>query len=235
MLNKRPSQCLIDMMNGQWEKMQEERMVSFEPIYKKIIAIAPSHESELHFYTNWVESLGFNYIVLKDDDDIDENVNLLLLCGGADFGTREIRDANEERWFKQAYGRIPIVGVCRGMEMANVVMGGSLKNIDDAILQHASSSIEVSKDKFVKESCFHSIKFRSTQTEIKVNSRHHMAIDKVAEDFEVAAISEDDIIEMVYGKNSIFVQWHPEREEVRGEKAETIVSDWIKGKLNINF
>ena len=33
---KRPSQGLIDMMNGQWEKMEEERMKSFsyEPVYK---------------------------------------------------------------------------------------------------------------------------------------------------------------------------------------------------------
>ncbi len=187
----------------------------------KTIAIAPPHESELHFYTDWVESLGLNYFILKDNDVIDENVHLLLLCGGVDFGKRLERDMREHKWFMQAYSRVPIVGICRGMQMANVLLGGTLKDITNESIVHAAH-----KDEIV----LHIVELTEGGI-FQVNTRHHLAIDEKCVDFKVLAKSQDGVIEMAEGENSLFVQWHPERKEVRGEKADLIVSDWIKSKL----
>jgi gamma-glutamyl-gamma-aminobutyrate hydrolase PuuD len=48
----------------------------------------------------------------------------------------------------------------------------------------------------------------------------------------VIARSEDGTIEMMIGNDSLFVQWHPEREEVWNTKAETVVYEWLKDAIN---
>jgi gamma-glutamyl-gamma-aminobutyrate hydrolase PuuD len=192
------------------------------------VVIAPGHISERQNYIDWVNSMGFQHYFLHDDEDITDRIRLLLFCGGADFGTRELRDANEERWFRQAYGKIPVVGVCRGMQMANLLLGGSLKEVKENEVQHTSEKLEID-GVCSSHSRFHDIIYEDRT--FKVNTRHHICLDKINPDFKILAVSKDDVPEMAEGKNSLFVQWHPERPEVRGTEADTIVANWIKEKL----
>lgn len=100
----------------------------------------------------------------------------------------------------------PILGICAGIQSINVCFGGSLYQ---DIQNHSTKeklkihSITIEKDSFL-EKCYKT-------NEIKVNSFHHQAINKVAQDFKVTATSEDGIIEAIEYNNILGVQWHPEQ------------------------
>ena len=202
-----------------------------------MIAVAPAHISELKNYTSWFEKLNVPYTLLNSGDTM-ENFSMLILCGGADLGKigNERRDTNEINWFREAYGKIHVLGICRGMQLANKYLGGTLfEDISNDPIRHSSNRKEISGENVsLLESSYHDIIFNDGKR-IKVNSRHHQGLRDVAEGLKITAICEEDkMIEMVEGEKSLFVQWHPEREEIWGTEAEKIVSDWIKARVDIS-
>jgi putative glutamine amidotransferase len=113
---------------------------------------------------------------------------------------------------------IPILGICGGQQLLNVVLGGSLiQHIPDSYLdstiahEQPNPRNEVSHNvKLVKGSLLAKI---VGQSEIMVNSAHHQAVDKVAQGVTVNAIAPDGVIEGIEfpaQKFCLGVQWHPE-------------------------
>ena len=120
---------------------------------------------------------------------------------------------------KQAFERkIPILGICRGIQILNVAFGGTLyqdlkyagtssdlhRQNDSEIYKH---TINVTKDTFLSKM------FPNNDT-LYVNSYHHQAIKDLANNFIIDAKSNDGIIEAIHYNSSnqwIFgVQFHPE-------------------------
>jgi putative glutamine amidotransferase len=113
---------------------------------------------------------------------------------------------------------IPLLAVCRGLQVLNVALGGTLiQDIPSQIkntVQH-SQVVNRSRDthwiNVVQDSQLYKI-FGADR--VRVNSLHHQAIDKVAEDLRVVALAEDGIVEAVeyiHPRSFILgVQWHPE-------------------------
>ena len=196
-----------------------------------MIAIAPSHKSQLKNYTSWLEKLEVPYRVLQPGDVVYDKCSMLILTGGPDMGKESSRDNNDIEWFKQSYGRIPVLGICRGLQLANVVLGGILhEDLPDLPVKHTSNKKEISGEPNpLLESSYHEIEYCGRK--IKVNSRHHQGIKILADGLTPIGFCEDGLIEANTGDNSLFVQWHPERPEVWGTEAEKIVSDWIKEKV----
>ncbi len=113
---------------------------------------------------------------------------------------------------------IPVLAVCRGMQLVNVALGGDLiQDIEESgKLNHRSHEgidgmhkITISKD---------SLLFEISGKEIEsVNSAHHQALNKIAADLKITAFSPDGIPEAAEWKNKgnkpflLCVQWHPER------------------------
>ena len=100
----------------------------------------------------------------------------------------------------------PILGICAGVQVINVCFGGSLyQDIENHTRKVAITihPINIEKGSFLE-------KIYNTN-QIKVNSFHHQAINKVAENFKVVATSEDGIVEAIEYKNIVGVQWHPEK------------------------
>lgn len=112
----------------------------------------------------------------------------------------------------------PLFAICRGMQLLNVALGGTL--IQDIPSQTQSSfkhmqiiqrhkkshSIIINKDSRLLKSII-------SQSHIEVNSLHHQAIDRLAEELFVAASSPDGLVEAVEHKSYkhlLAVQWHPE-------------------------
>ena len=95
----------------------------------------------------------------------------------------------------------PILGICRGIQVINVYFGGTLKQ---KILNHEGVEHEV---KIYPNSFLYDLYGEKAL----VNSTHTQAIDKVADDFEVIAVSCDNIIEGIKKDNIIGIQWHPEK------------------------
>lgn len=100
----------------------------------------------------------------------------------------------------------PILGICAGIQSINVCFGGTLYQ---DIENHSSKEeirmhlINIEKESFLYK-CYRTDK-------IEVNSFHHQAIKKVAENFKITAISQDGIIEAIEYNNILGVEWHPEK------------------------
>jgi GMP synthase-like glutamine amidotransferase len=193
-----------------------------------MIAIAPSHKNQLDNYTNWLRKRNLPFVILKEGDSV-SSCSMLLLCGGPDVGSVPERDERELRWFKESYGRIPVLGVCRGLQISNVILGGKLhEDLSAEKVTHTSSVNEIAGEpNKTLESSWHHVMLHDGR-KIRVNSRHHQGISELATGLKpLAWCEEDQLLEMVEGDRSLFVQWHPEREEVWGTEAEQVVYDWI--------
>lgn len=183
----------------------------------KTISIAPCYE--LKNYLSWLDKLGIKDIkILKPEDDLNPN-DILMLCGGPDYGKKPERDINEIKWINQALqNKNYIAGICRGMQLVNIVMGGTL--IEDISTNIIHTSLDKKEDSNYHEAVL-------LNESIKVNSRHHQSIDKLAEGLIINCKSNDGIIEAVYNEQMCLVQWHPEREEVFNTPCERYISNWI--------
>lgn len=141
------------------------------------------------------------------------------------------RDTHEIEAIKKAFEKhMPVLGICRGEQIINVALGGTL--IPD-IPNHFKQSPSQSKDTIKHQctdylKCYHKVQ-TVEQTLLErllpsstgfVTSNHHQAIDQLAPALKVNAYAPDGIIEGVEwaapkGRSFLIaVQWHPERMDV---------------------
>ena len=108
---------------------------------------------------------------------------------------------------------IPIFGICRGLQIINVALGGTLiQDLPKNLIDHSYSMINDEKRKghpitIVSESFL----YRIFGEKAEVNTYHHQAIERLADGLSVCASSADGVIEAIEGDHLIAVQWHPER------------------------
>jgi putative glutamine amidotransferase len=153
-----------------------------------------------------------------------EKMDGLLLTGGSDIAPEFLRqeivdpsvldkdvDLARDRWEFDTLDEVlprslPILAICKGMQVLNVALGGTLK------LDIPGHKLPEQKDHDIQP--LRSDR-KATHRFEKVNSSHHQAIDRVADGFEIEAwCSADDIIEQIRLRDHPFalaVQYHPER------------------------
>ena len=110
----------------------------------------------------------------------------------------------------------PILGICRGLQVLNVALGGSLyqdlKYIKGSHIKHNQETktylgthyIDIKENSILKE---------IIKEKVLVNSYHHQSVKTLGNNLKVIAYSNDGIIEAVQKENEKFVlgvQWHPE-------------------------
>ena len=94
-----------------------------------------------------------------------------------------------------------IIGICGGMQSLNVYFGGTLfQDIDNH--NNTFHPIKIINSTFLSS-------YYKKKT-VKVNSFHHEAIKNVAPNFQISAISNDNIIEAIESENILGLQYHPE-------------------------
>jgi putative glutamine amidotransferase len=105
----------------------------------------------------------------------------------------------------------PVFGVCYGMQLINVHFGGSLHqdmaSTENCALDHGGRGKVTHHALKIKEGSF---LFPLFGGETEVCSTHCQAVKSVAQDFRVAAVSEDGFIEAIERGNTFAVEWHPE-------------------------
>lgn len=107
--------------------------------------------------------------------------------------------------------KLPILGICKGMQLINVALGGTITQHLDTSGIHTSASADVYHDTIISPSSFLHTLYGST---ITTNSRHHQAINKLGNHLiPVQWCTADNCVEAI--EHSCLpiwgVQWHPER------------------------
>jgi putative glutamine amidotransferase len=191
-------------------------------------------------YTEGVERAGgIPFILPPQADNIDQildRIDGLLFSGGGDidparygqttvhertYGIDEQRDRFELDLFQHALDRdMPILCICRGIQIANVALGGTLiqdiaSEYGDEIehRQHEAGFRAPDKSHPVTAESGSRLHEVYGTTEIESNSFHHQAIRDVAEELIVIGRAPDGIIEAVDRPSSnwfLGLQWHPE-------------------------
>jgi putative glutamine amidotransferase len=130
---------------------------------------------------------------------------------------RRDRDAWEDSLLRRAVEReLPFLGICRGAQMLNVALGGTLhQHLPDVVGDrryqlgggtYTTASVAVSPDSRLAE-------VLAATPQLDVPVYHHQAIDRLADGLVVTAITADGVIEAVEMPAVPFgvaVQWHPE-------------------------
>ncbi|MGB3705910.1 MAG: gamma-glutamyl-gamma-aminobutyrate hydrolase family protein [Castellaniella sp.] len=118
----------------------------------------------------------------------------LVLSGGNDIGTQPDRDNTERALLVWATTRrLPVLGICRGMQMMGLTAGARLVQIEGHVRTHHTLSGALAG---------------------KANSFHNYALETCPDGYVVLATSEDGAIEAIHHRQLPFEgwMWHPERE-----------------------
>ncbi|HAL64295.1 MAG TPA: hypothetical protein DCP10_01860 [Bacteroidales bacterium] len=156
-----------------------------------------------------------------------------LKCEGID----RYRDTLEMMAFKKALHRgLPVFGICRGLQLINVALGGTL--LADV---PSDLGIEITHRSNNNEDCLHPVCVNDSTLllsitgikEVYVNSKHHQGIDRLANDLKASAFAPDQLIEAIEWKEPsqrnflMGVQWHPERLTISPEMSQTLANEFI--------
>ncbi len=159
-----------------------------------------------------------------------ERLDAVLISGGADFdpagyGHENTRskdiDVARDRWEVALVGAardasIPVFGICRGLQVINVALGGTLRQhvwgsephpeleIADGVIQGADHWVSLTEGTRIAAA------FDAPR--VLVNSYHHQAVGELGDGMVVSAKADDDVVEAVESDDGLMmaVQWHPE-------------------------
>lgn len=202
------------------------------------IAIAPCRA--MADYLESIKRAGGEPVELHFDRDTPANVvrqsDGIMLTGGGDVNPELYGEAPHSTFQASEAGRdeyeielvreavkanLPIFAICRGMQVLNVALGGTLvqdiPSMVNGALNHSvpepryhlahevwvangSQLFQLMKEKLEGEIC-------------QVNSRHHQAVKDVAPGWDVSGTAPDGVIEAIELPGKVFrlgVQWHPE-------------------------
>lgn len=185
--------------------------------------------------SKYMESLaragaGMRWVELNDPEQAVQDAltcDGLLLPGGGDmdpkfYGQERIPACGEPNLLRDAAEPLllraflaadkPVLGICRGIQVMNAVLGGDLYQ-DIKPFEHLPHNDHWAKVHTVTVRRGTLLSRILGQDTVLVNSQHHQAVDRVAPGFTLAALSEDGIVEAIEKPDAGFclgVQWHPE-------------------------
>jgi putative glutamine amidotransferase len=194
-------------------------------------------------YVDAVQRAGATAVLLPPDPHLTEDpsealdlIDGLLLAGGADIdpqsygaerhaetvGTVPERDAFEIALVREAIARgIPVLGICRGMQLINVAHGGTLSQHLPELMGHH----EHCREPGTFDNADHDVRLvegslaarAAGELEHATKSHHHQGVDRVGEGLQVSGYSTvDDLPEAIELPNPAWVlgvQWHPEADQ----------------------
>jgi len=188
-------------------------------------------------------------------DSLLEALDGIVLSGGADIDpifmdslpgknvcVNPARDLPEMLLVRLAMDRrMPILGICRGIQILTVALGGKL--YQDIKSEYKSDALEHSQ-KSERYMTSHSVNLEPDSLlaslygcqRMEVNSFHHQAVCEVPKGFKVVAHSDDGLIEAMESteyRQVIGVQWHPECMIMNSDLSMMPIFDWLVAQCSI--
>jgi putative glutamine amidotransferase len=212
--------------------------IGITPDFAQPADSSPRYELKVSYADAVLRAGGLPFVLpFSDDSTVIEQyldrVSGLLVTGGAfdispelygesardGMGVMKQSRTNFELSLMQAALRrnMPVLGICGGMQLLNVVLGGTLvqdilrevENARDHEQKHdrtqPSHPVEVKDGTLLAEYL--------GKGQLMVNSTHHQAVKKAGENVVVSAVSPDGVVEAIEASQHVFavgVQWHPE-------------------------
>jgi putative glutamine amidotransferase len=139
-----------------------------------------------------------------------------------------LRDAMELRAVACAEERgVPILGICRGLQLLNVHFGGTL--YQDIATERPSELLHQQKEPWDHRTHSATVRPGSTlhrivgEDQLYINSFHHQAVKVLGRGLRVTARADDGLVEAIEHDEYpwlLGVQWHPERNEAAGSSTD---------------
>lgn len=191
-------------------------------------------------YSMAVEAAGGIPVMLPahyaDIDAMLDRLDGVIVTGGGDIdparygqdphdktdGIDAERDVFEQAIVQAAVAReMPILGICRGIQMFNVALGGTLhQDVSDLVpgaVEHRQQSLGIHHEETFQTAELlegdHPLRALVGGDTLAINSFHHQSIERLADALVPMAVAEDGVIEAVYHPGITYgmaVQWHPE-------------------------
>ncbi len=172
---------------------------------------------------------------LIEEKKLPKDADGLLLMGGVDVNPKlygekrdertqspeDDRDEHEKGLLEDALARdLPVLAICRGFQLLNVTMGGSLLQHIDDDLHVARNDTSAWHEIIVSDKASRLAAAYEGDDRLRVNSRHHQGVTEpvLAGGLRCVASSPDSFVEAVEStahRWTVGVQWHPERPEMR--------------------
>ncbi|MCF6093858.1 gamma-glutamyl-gamma-aminobutyrate hydrolase family protein [Microaerobacter geothermalis] len=212
-------------------------------------------DSKFHLFASYVKAIQISggipiLIPISQIENISHVLDLidgLLLSGGGNSSRLKtmsrLPNLYEQNPFRHEFDtaitthalkrKMPILGICRGHQTINEVMGGTMHlNLQDITshnhLQTEKANISTHLIKITESSqmfkCY-------GEKMVRVNSFHRQAVDKPGNGLRVTAVSEDGIVEAIEGINYPFllgVQFHPENMLSVHEGHRSVYDEFVK-------
>jgi putative glutamine amidotransferase len=183
-------------------------------------------------YAQAVQRAGGIAVMLPPDPDLSDPssyltfVDGLILAGGADYGEVPDRDAFEIALGLAALDAdLPLLGVCRGMQLMNLARGGTLiEHLPDVVGHEDHRLVPGAFGDHDVRLADGSLAARAAgELRHPTKSHHHQGVDQIGEGFEVtgwAVVDElPEALEDPSRRFALGVQWHPEADPAAREIA----------------
>lgn len=194
-------------------------------------------------YENFIKALPATPLTTLSPGEL-SHCSALLLPGGGDItpaffgehnnGSRNIDTELDILQFQALeFGLrhgLPILGICKGMQVINVALGGTIiQDMSDSSLHRYQGGDQYHNTIIAEGSCLHALYGNETI----VNSAHHQCIGQLGNNLRpIQWCTEDNCVEAIIHENLpiLGLQWHPERlhlPEASGAPILSLLATWI--------
>jgi putative glutamine amidotransferase len=168
---------------------------------------------------------------IAEPDDWLDRLDGLILAGGADHGESPLRDDFEIALALRALERdLPLLGVCRGMQLMNLARGGTLiEHLPDRLGHEDHRLVPGAFGDHDVHLTAGSLAARAAGSETaSTKSHHHQGVDEIGDGLHVsgwAALDElPEALEDPTRRFALGVQWHPEADPRAAEIAALVAA-----------
>lgn len=227
---------------------------------KPVIGISTNHnhvdENTLtHTYCDSVKLAGGIPLIIPQTDDIDLLLETLGRCdglimsGGGDVHSLWWGEEPHHKVGKVVHNKdffdlsliqsalklnIPVLGICRGLQLLNVALGGTLhqdiQSFVDGAFNHVQTATRYEEWHPVEILSDGRLRSLIGEDRLMVNSFHHQSVNRLADCGTICAKADDGVVEAVdfYPEyNALGVQWHPEALACEGKTKHLEIFKWL--------